>query len=82
MLLPGASPAAAARVAERLRRVVEETPFETVGHLTISLGVAQWPLHSANAARVFEIADEQLYAAKVNGRNRISVAEPDAMQQA
>ncbi len=86
MLLPGASPAAAARVAarvaERLRRVVEETPFETVGHLTISLGVAQWPLHSANAARVFEIADEKLYAAKVNGRNRISVAEPDAMQQA
>ncbi|MFD2645554.1 sensor domain-containing diguanylate cyclase [Pseudomonas japonica] len=74
MLLPGASPQVAARVAERLRAVVEQTPFETIGHMTVSMGVAAWPLHSENAARVFEVADEQLYQAKQHGRNRISVA--------
>lgn len=74
MLLPGANPEAAARVAERLRNLVEETRFDIVGHMTVSMGVANWPLHSDNAARVFEIADEQLYGAKQNGRNRVGVA--------
>lgn len=74
MLLPGAGPEAAARVAERLRAVVEETGFETIGRMTVSMGVAVWPLHSENAARVFEVADEQLYLAKQQGRNRVSVA--------
>ena len=74
MLLPGTSPETATRVAQRLRHQVEKTDFDCVGHLTISLGVANWPLHSENAARVFEIADEQLYAAKQAGRNRVSVA--------
>nr|WP_318531823.1 sensor domain-containing diguanylate cyclase [Pseudomonas huaxiensis] len=74
MLLPGTSPDTAARVAERLRHRVEQTTFETIGHLTLSMGVANWPLHSENAARVFEVADEQLYQAKIGGRNRVRVA--------
>ncbi|OAI91964.1 sensor domain-containing diguanylate cyclase [Pseudomonas putida] len=80
MLLPGATPEAAARVAERLRSVVEETTFETIGHMTVSMGVAAWPLHSENAARVFEVADEQLYRAKQEGRNRICVALEDGVK--
>lgn len=80
MLLPGANPEAAVRVAERLRRVVEETTFETIGLMTVSMGVAAWPLHSENAARVFEVADEQLYRAKQEGRNRICVAPGDEVR--
>ncbi|MCU1732744.1 MULTISPECIES: sensor domain-containing diguanylate cyclase [unclassified Pseudomonas] len=75
MLLPGTRPDTAARVAERLRHRVEQMEFETVGNLTLSMGVANWPLHSDNAARVFEVADEQLYQAKIGGRNRVRVAD-------
>lgn len=78
MLLPSTNPEAAARVAERLRKLVEDTAFDVVGHMTVSMGVASWPLHSNNAAQVFEVADEQLYQAKQSGRNCISVAGTQA----
>lgn len=74
MLLPGTTPAAAAKVAERLRSLVELTAIEPLGHITISLGVAHWPLHSRDVMRVFKCADEQLYAAKAAGRNRVMLA--------
>ncbi|MDX2221253.1 MAG: diguanylate cyclase [Rhodospirillaceae bacterium] len=44
-------------------------------HVTISAGVcAAVPTAEADAARVVKGADEQLYAAKRGGRNRVSVA--------
>lgn len=75
MLLPGTSPEIAGQVAERLCQRVAHTPFSAVGQVTVSIGAANWPLHSSSPARVFEIADEQLYQAKLAGRNRVSVAQ-------
>ena len=76
MLLPGTSPETAVAVAERLRRLVEQTPVEAVGSITISLGVAHWPRHGRDPLQVLKCADEQLYAAKDGGRNRVMLAPP------
>ncbi|WP_081798240.1 sensor domain-containing diguanylate cyclase [Pseudomonas sp. RL] len=75
ILLPGSSQAAAVLIAERLRQLVERTAIEPVGHLTLSIGVAHWPDGDDSIARVFKLADEQLYAAKDGGRNRVAVAQ-------
>ncbi|WP_462402596.1 sensor domain-containing diguanylate cyclase [Pseudomonas sp. Marseille-QA0332] len=75
MLLPGASLAVAAGVAERLRACVEGTPIEPVGAITLSLGVAHWsPEQQTQPAQTISEADRALYLAKQRGRNRVEQA--------
>jgi diguanylate cyclase (GGDEF)-like protein len=64
------------RVAERLRREVElvEFPNEQVlpgGQLTISIGLADFPVESEDRAGLIARADKALYVAKRTGRNRV-----------
>ena len=80
VLLPGASQAAAAALAERIREEVAAVPFDANGHrvrVTVSIGVASeagdtLPSLEAMLGR----ADEALYAAKNQGRNRASCRMP------
>jgi diguanylate cyclase (GGDEF)-like protein/PAS domain S-box-containing protein len=54
---------------ERARRTISEEPFAEIGELTISIGVSlRGELH--DAARIYELADQALYRAKREGRNR------------
>jgi diguanylate cyclase (GGDEF)-like protein len=62
-------------VAERLREAVEKEEFETVGHITVSIGVASWSNHSVPLKKVLICVDEALYEAKKQGRNRTIVAD-------
>jgi diguanylate cyclase (GGDEF)-like protein/hemerythrin-like metal-binding protein len=57
-------------IAEKLRKIVAESPFEAVGHVTISAGVAQL-LPGERARHWVARADRFLYQAKESGRNRI-----------
>jgi diguanylate cyclase (GGDEF)-like protein len=61
-------------IAERLRRSVESLPFEYDGRpipLTLSAGVAAFPdLFIKTAGELILFADEALYEAKRQGRNR------------
>jgi len=77
MLLPDASEAAASGVAERLRQCVGQESMLEVGAVTISLGIAVWPVHAENVERVLKLADAALYRAKREGRNQTQLAEPD-----
>jgi len=77
MLLPDADIESATRVAERLRGSVEQERIPVVEHITISLGIAVWPVHAQAIERVLKLADAALYRAKQNGRNRSEIAEPD-----
>lgn len=65
----------ALQVAERIRARVaaEEFPGRKI---TVSIGMAEFPVHGHTADAVISRADEALYAAKRGGRNRIERAEP------
>lgn len=75
-LLPGTNEAQALQIAERLLRVVRESPF-VHGHLhlvmTISVGIAQSNGHDHEFDPLLKRADDAMYAAKREGRNRIAI---------
>ncbi len=78
VILPETSPELVVQRAEQLRRLVSEQLRDPsdgrVGPVTLSLGVAVFPLHAGNAAELVRAADAALYRAKSNGRNRVEVA--------
>jgi diguanylate cyclase (GGDEF)-like protein len=61
--------------AERVRRVVEATRFEAEGYhmpVTVSIGIATLgPTNFLDEADMIREADQNLYVAKRNGRNRV-----------
>lgn len=74
--LPGTTLLIAEAVAERLRQAVHGAEFAPEGkphQLTVSVGGAVFDRHLP-FAELFRLADQQLYAAKQNGRNCIAVA--------
>jgi diguanylate cyclase (GGDEF)-like protein len=71
MLFPDTPLDAATDIAERLRKEVAASEIETVGHITISLGVTVWPAGPDSVSRVLKRADELMYQAKQGGRNRV-----------
>lgn len=60
----------AVRVAEHLRAVVADTPFEGVGTVTASIGVSEM-LPVDDFADWVDRADRAMYAAKTDGRNLV-----------
>ncbi|MFN0091085.1 MAG: putative bifunctional diguanylate cyclase/phosphodiesterase [Acidimicrobiales bacterium] len=68
------------RVAERLRTAVEGLAFRWDGKpfgVSLSGGVVAVDADTADTALVLADADAACYAAKAQGRNRISIARPD-----
>jgi diguanylate cyclase (GGDEF)-like protein len=70
VILPDSDHHAAYILAERMRREVRETFMYEPYELTISLGVATFPLHGSDVEALVAHADEALYAAKALGRDR------------
>ncbi|MDI5922232.1 diguanylate cyclase [Halomonas sp. LR5S13] len=69
----------ALHLAERLRRCVEGVDLAELGRVTISIGVASW--HPGDTRkRLVARADEAMYRAKQNGRNRVEQAADGAAQ--
>ncbi|MHB1273091.1 MAG: diguanylate cyclase [Rhodanobacter sp.] len=79
VILPETDLEAAAHMAERMRAAVEAQPFDVDAgaplRMTVSIGVASWPLQGDDADTLVAAADAALYAAKRSGRNRISHPE-------
>jgi two-component system cell cycle response regulator len=76
VILPHTDGEMAARVAERIRRAVEETVFledESPQRITVSAGVATFPSRSEidSVDALIRAADGALYRAKDAGRNRV-----------
>jgi diguanylate cyclase (GGDEF)-like protein len=78
VVLPGSTPDFAARRAEEFRLKVESLAIRYLNRnlpgITISIGVAAFPESGDNPQAVINAADEALYRAKQNGRNRIELS--------
>jgi diguanylate cyclase (GGDEF)-like protein len=80
--LAEATAAQAGGVAERIRAAIEAAPFvrsDETGRtesirVTISIGVAQSPIHGSTVESLIAAADAALYRAKGEGRNRVCLA--------
>jgi diguanylate cyclase (GGDEF)-like protein len=88
ILLPGTPLAAAAEVAEKIRRSIESLPLEQAGdvaaftsragadaspaHFTISIGLAD--AGETGLMEALRAADDALYEAKAAGRNRVRLS--------
>jgi len=71
VLMPETKIEQALKVAERLRKAVENYSFSDISKLTISIGVVQKPPLEMKIDEVIIRADNALYKAKNNGRNRV-----------
>jgi diguanylate cyclase (GGDEF)-like protein len=75
LVLPGASSEQAEAIAERIRAAVEELGVATDAgtiSVTVSIGLTASGRHpSANFENLLLIADQALYQAKMQGRNKV-----------
>ena len=77
ILLPQTDASGAREVAERMRKRVEALTVRTnsgEARVTASFGLTEYAARAGEAERVVERADQALYVAKRNGRNRVEVA--------
>ncbi len=75
-LLPGASQQTAMQVAERIRQRLADEPLPIDdGHIaiTVSVGIATYPVHGATMEDLSKSADRALYVSKAQGRDRVTV---------
>ncbi len=78
LILPGTDLPAAVAIADRMRKLIANKPF-TIGpgkmiHVTVSIGVSSLEGVEDTPNRILKRADEALYSAKREGRNRVEVA--------
>lgn len=75
VILPETIGLHAAKVAERIRKAIDDGPFVTPTghrvHLSISIGVASFPEDGRRREELIHSADQALYFAKKDGRNRV-----------
>jgi diguanylate cyclase (GGDEF)-like protein len=68
--------------AEKIRQTIASDPFTAVGEepvsVSVSIGVACYPLHGNGYQSLIEAADQALYQAKEDGRDRVRVAKRPA----
>lgn len=78
LVLPEADREAAARRAEDIRIAISRVSVphlhETVGAITVSLGVSTFPIHARTPQELLRLADAALYRAKAEGRDRVVTA--------
>jgi diguanylate cyclase (GGDEF)-like protein len=81
ILLPQTPIDAAIRVAERVREQVSARVIIGTSLVTVSLGIASWPVDGLNVNDIIAAADAALYKAKRNGGNCCQTASVNLVSQ-
>jgi diguanylate cyclase (GGDEF)-like protein len=77
LLLPSTDAVGAFTLAEKLRVSLSQINIPSVNRpITASIGVAVFPENASDARGLERAADDALYAAKRNGRDRVEMARP------
>jgi diguanylate cyclase (GGDEF)-like protein len=78
IILPESSAHDACIRAEALRDEVKKLHLQymkqTLGPISISIGVATFPDHAASSDQLLAVADRCLYESKAHGRDRVTLA--------
>ncbi len=69
VILPNTNSENAYKAAERIRKKIEETEFDDIEHLTVSIGFTSYTDESIES--LINKADQNLYEAKRTGRNKV-----------
>jgi diguanylate cyclase (GGDEF)-like protein len=80
VILPETGKMNALVLGERIRQKIEKMKIKYKGHniqLTMSGGLAAFPVNATSAAALIKCADNALYRAKGSGKNNISFFSPD-----
>jgi len=76
VILPATSREGALIILEKVRKEIEDFPFEyrekqPGGKVSVSIGIATYPIDTKNAEDLVNCADKALYQAKATGKNRM-----------
>jgi len=78
LILPSATLELARKRAEQIREGIQSIQVkyggQTLGPITLSLGVAVFPDHGVTGEAILQLADAALYRAKQTGRNRVVIS--------
>lgn len=72
LVLPTCGKAEAFETSERLRELI--AAVDSPRPITVSAGVATYPVHGVSAADLVKAADEAMYESKAEGRNRTTIS--------
>jgi diguanylate cyclase (GGDEF)-like protein len=75
IILPDTNLPGGLEVAERIRLAIKELRVSSVETITVSCGVAEYPLCAVDDDSLFIVADAALYQAKDKGRDRVESAK-------
>ncbi len=77
IILPNKAKREAFFIAEKLRKICERAPFYIQGRrikVTLSFGVATFPLDAKDKSNLIKASDNAMYKAKKSGRNKVCLA--------
>jgi diguanylate cyclase (GGDEF)-like protein len=80
LLLPGLDERSAVTAAESVIDRISSLELDHVGPITVSAGVATFPMQGAGRDELIRLADSALYWAKEHGKNRVRVYRPDVIE--
>jgi len=73
VVAPGADQEHCRALAERICQAISSNRFDTLGPLTVSVGVAMYPQHGTEREDLIQAADFAMYRSKEDGKNRVTV---------
>jgi diguanylate cyclase (GGDEF)-like protein len=72
VILPETPLSGAIQVADRIRERIASLVFTGIGTITASIGASNFPLNALGKEDLIRVADQALYVAKNNGRDRVA----------